>query len=124
MRDSIVTIQKVDRLPILASLLPYRFWNDTTFDSIETLCEKCKKEIGPSLMRGQITETNRSVISLEAYALCYDCKIITPVVPLRIRDDGSMLSKTPGGWKESRYTPEKTIGLLGQLITLITGGRQ
>ncbi len=124
MEGSKISIDEIEKMPVLSSLLPYWFWNDTTFDSVETLCEKCKREIGPEMMRGKITETNKSVISLEAYALCYDCLLITPVVPLRIRDDGSLLSKTQTGWKESRYAPEKTIGLLGQLITLFTGGEK
>lgn len=122
MREKNITIQKVEQLPVLASLLPYRFWNDTTFDSLETICEKCKKEIGPEHIRAEITETNRSVITIDAYGLCYDCLLITPVAPMRVRDDGSFLMQVKsGGWKEYRYAQEKTIGLLGQLITLFTG---
>lgn len=105
---------RIISMPLLSKSLPYKFPNGSLVGGITAACSGCGKEISIENTRGEITPTNRHSCALNAYALCFDCKLVTPLVMI-FADDGSYLAKGPDGWRPGRYAPEQPDGWLSRL---------
>lgn len=89
----------------------HTFKNGTVVSKVALSCEGCKKEI--SDVRVIATEFESS-LAVSAYAICYDCRLITPAT-LRFSDDGSYLAGDGNGnWNKGQFI-DKTAGWLEKL---------
>ncbi len=110
---------RIEQMPPLP--LPHVFDDGAgggKLDALSINCAGCRKKIHTDSddIRGEITKltTNSLNVNLTAYAICYDCKTITPLEG-RFCADGTMYLKGPEGWKQGRWGAQKTVGWVGRL---------
>lgn len=115
---STIEADKILSMPPVAGQLPYRFANGSFVEGLAGNCISCGKEIAGEDLRGEVFAMNTNSVTVTAYAICYDCKLITPV-ECRFADDGTYLSKTIHGWVPGRYAEEHKPGFLHRLIALL-----
>ena len=114
-------IIKLNSMVSFNKLFPYqrKADDDNSFyklQSISISCSQCKKDIPQNHSYGLLAECAHNT-NLEAYGLCVDCKLITPVT-CRFRDDGSYLIKSSDGWKErfsTNFSKQKKYTVVNKL---------
>lgn len=111
-------IARAEELPLLSSLLPLKFANGAEIGGFAYCCAQCKDEIGPESIRADITALNPHVYNLEAYGLCYECKLISPL-SARLADDGSMLLLKASGWSPARWGKEPRPGIISRIKSFL-----
>ena len=98
---------KIIALQLLSEYLPLRFDNGSCIDGFTTCCYICKKDIMPENTRVYL-ELREHSVAIDGYAICYDCRMISPF-KMRISDDGSMLiAREDGTWAEASYSTPKS----------------
>src|SRR5450631_3191034 len=96
----------IEKMPLLSTILPYNF-GGSVIDQIEVTCASCGAELESDTIRGSIeTMANEHAAHLNAYALCFKCKTITPIVS-KFHDDGTVLIKLNNGWVKDIWTTRK-----------------
>lgn len=103
--------------------LPYYFANGSVLESIDYICNSCRKSIPQEDLRGEFKSYQEFSASLDGYAICEKCKLIMPIAA-RVRDNGTMLVR--GGdnsWTEIRYARRRRNTLLIRLWQLLLGSR-
>ena len=108
---------RAQSLPPLSDLLPLRFANNAEIGGLCYSCAQCHDEIGPESIRGNVTQMNPHAYDLEAYGLCYRCRLISPL-HARLADDGTMLVKKEAGWAQSRWSKESTPGIISRIKSI------
>ena len=83
-------------LPWLDFILPIRFENGTEINEYHTDCPKCARVIKDTQIHATVTFSNDNSTALKLWSVCHDCKMIIPS-EVRVRDDGSCLSKMGDG---------------------------
>jgi hypothetical protein len=115
--------EKIISLKVLSDFLPISFKNGSSLDLVTTCCSTCNKEITPENIRADLQHYEHSV-AVESFAICYDCRMITPF-RLRASDDGSLLvGKEDGTWAKSHYEPQQSAWLSLKLLLLTKKWRQ
>lgn len=86
-------------MPSLASQLPITFSTTAaTWTEIEGKCEGCGRIFSSAYLRGHVQRPTPSVATMEAIAICTDCKLLTRFV-FRLYDDLRMMVYRDGHWK-------------------------
>ena len=109
-------LKEIISLPRFTDILPLVFQNGSKVEDLIAVCSCCGGDVSKENTHVRMN-TMEHVVALEGFALCFNCKVITPFA-LRLRGDGTMLSRGPDGWNESRYAPENKVGVLSKLKSL------
>lgn len=118
---SLAKQEEILAMKSLAEVLPYKFQNGCTVDGIASKCSKCGEDIDVDNIRGEITHSNIHSISMSAYALCFHCRLATPL-EMRFDDEGGCLAKGPNGWVKTQFTEQKPAGWFNRLMSLFNPG--
>ena len=85
-------------MPSIASQLPIAFTTTkATWTAIEGQCEGCGRLFSSAHLRGDVQRPTPSVATIEAVALCSDCRLLTRFV-FRLYDDLRMMVHRDGSW--------------------------
>lgn len=120
-KESVVTpielslAEQIEQMPTISSQLPYTY-KGGVIDEMAVSCAKCGKEISQASMRGTFKLVAYGhALTLDGYAICYECHTITPVA-VKYNDDGTALVKDRNGWKEVEWGQE-SLTLAGRMKT-------
>ena len=98
--------EELQSLPTLSEILPYQFKNRTRVDGVSIVCAQCEKEIHAKHIHAKVDIYEHS-LAVEAYAACFECRVITPA-KMRFSDDGGILAAdAAGNWMKKEFLTEK-----------------
>jgi len=111
--------ERIHSMQNLDTFLPVVFENGSRVDKLTIICSCCGSEKQPEEIKASGSVLPHSA-SLNIWGICYECRLITPSA-VRLRDDGSMLTRDPGGnWTEGRYAEEKKTGVWTAVKSIIS----
>lgn len=98
--------EEIQQMPVLSSVLPYRFSSGSVISAFDIMCGSCGEKKSQDHIRGKFEPVaGGSAAYLRAYAVCLKCRTITPL-EAQFHDDGIVLFHGPTGWKKSHWGDE------------------
>lgn len=91
--------QKIMAKPAATTSLPFNFDNGFSVCSFTITCGNCGRVVPMDNIKGDAQRINDCCTSFVGYALCHECRTVTPL-ECRFRNDGTYLCKDGAGWRQ------------------------